>query len=236
MGRYSEYESRAYLQPGQQEISAKAYNMIIGGTLLYGFVVNAIIVLLFNRYLNNMSYSAAQSFANNYGGILIGVLIGYIACVLIGGRMISKQNAKISFIGFNFYCIPIGIVLAIAILPYYDVDTIQRAFILTALLTAVVMVLSTIMPDAFLNMGKTLLICASACLLVDLVALLIFRQDLTLIDFALTIIFALFIGYDWARASLCAKTADNAVDCAALLYLNIINVFLRALQVMSKRK
>ena len=40
-------------------------------------------------------------------------------------------------------------------------------------------------------------------------------------------------GFDWARANAIPKTADNAVDSAASLYMDIINLFLRILMILA---
>ena len=48
------------------------------------------------------------------------------------------------------------------------------------------------------------------------------------------IIFCGYIGYDWGRANNIPKTYDNAVDCAAALYMDIIIFFLRILRIMGR--
>ena len=47
-------------------------------------------------------------------------------------------------------------------------------------------------------------------------------------------IFSLYIGYDWYRAQAYPKTLDNAVDSAIDLYIDIVNLFLRILALMSR--
>ena len=49
-------------------------------------------------------------------------------------------------------------------------------------------------------------------------------------------IFSLYIGYDMYRAQRYPKTADNAVDCAVDIYLDIINLFLRLLRILGRRR
>ncbi len=44
-----------------------------------------------------------------------------------------------------------------------------------------------------------------------------------------------YIGVDWGRANQIERTVDNAIDSAAALYLDIINLFLRILRIMSKK-
>ena len=78
----------------------------------------------------------------------------------------------------------------------------------------------------FLNMG-----------LVGLISLLLFgRHGGMVYEWIGTAIFSLFIGYDWARANTCARTVKNAIDLSSSLYLDIVNLFLRLLQMMSRNK
>ena len=51
----------------------------------------------------------------------------------------------------------------------------------------------------------------------------------------MVVIFSGYIGYDWARANMIPKTLDNAIDSAASLYIDIINLFIRILQILSRR-
>ena len=57
----------------------------------------------------------------------------------------------------------------------------------------------------------------------------------TIVDGLFVLIFSGYIGYDWARANRLPKTLDNAIDSAAALYLDIINLFLRLLRLMRRR-
>jgi FtsH-binding integral membrane protein len=47
--------------------------------------------------------------------------------------------------------------------------------------------------------------------------------------------FCLYIGYDVHRSQQFAKTLDNAVDCALDIYLDIANLFLRLLRLLSRK-
>ena len=95
------------------------------------------------------------------------------------------------------------------------------------------MAISTLIPDTFLSMGKTLLVALIVCIIVDVIALFL-GYNLVIIDYAVTFIFSLLVGYDWARANACVKTVDNAVDSAAELYIDIINLFLRILSILGR--
>jgi len=57
-----------------------------------------------------------------------------------------------------------------------------------------------------------------------------------IIDWIVVLIFCGYIGYDWGRANNIPRTVDNAVDSAAELYMDIINLFLRILRILGRRK
>jgi FtsH-binding integral membrane protein len=44
------------------------------------------------------------------------------------------------------------------------------------------------------------------------------------------------IGVDWGRANNIERTVDNAIDSAACLYLDIVNLFIRVLEIMGSAK
>lgn len=220
------FQERAVLKPNDVEISAEAYNLIIGGVLLYGFIMNYIMVTtLFDTAYSLMSDNIILFF------------VGYILCCIVGNMMIFKSNNPIiSFLGYNLIVLPIGIILSVTLNFYsiagYDA-TISLALIATALVTIGIMIAATLFPNFFLSLGKTLFITLLITLVVEVILLLI-GASLGIIDFLVVVIFCGYIGYDWARANQCAKTVDNAVDCAAELYLDIINLFLRLLRILAR--
>ncbi|MDA3846221.1 MAG: Bax inhibitor-1 family protein, partial [Vallitaleaceae bacterium] len=73
-------------------------------------------------------------------------------------------------------------------------------------------------------------------IVISLVTSLIFKQSYGIIDWIVAIIFCGYIGYDWGRANMIPKTLDNAIDSAAALYMDIINLFLRVLRILGRRK
>ena len=79
-------------------LSENTYNLVIGGCLLYGFVVNALIVWLLGDFFTNMNYAV--------------FLIGYFVLGFAGIMISTKsQNPVVSFIGYNLVVVPIGAVL-----------------------------------------------------------------------------------------------------------------------------
>ena len=58
---------------------------------------------------------------------------------------------------------------------------------------------------------------------------------MTILDYAVALIFCGYIGLDWCRAQRYPKTLDNAIDSAADIYLDVVNLFIRVLSITGKR-
>ncbi len=219
-------EKGAYLHEGETEISERAFNLIIGGMLLWGFLLNYLTVTLF----------AEQAIRLVMGMNPIVFLIGYFALVLIGNMLVTRDSAALSFIGYTLIAAPIGIVLCVS-LQSIPVSTVKSAVLVTAIVSLSFMIVGTLFPGFFLKLGRVL-ICALFFMVVgSLISMLLFgRRTGMLYEWLGTAVFSLFIGYDWARANTCARTVNNAIDLSASLYLDIVNLFLRILQIMNRNR
>ena len=90
-------------------------------------------------------------------------------------------------------------------------------------------------------MGRVLGVCLTIVVLVELAVLLLHKffglpYLPTIWDALVALLFCLYIGYDWAKAQDVPRTADNAVDAVLELYLDIINLFIRILEILGKSK
>ena len=204
------------------ELSLRAYNMLIGVILLYGFVVNYFMCKYFTNVFAEWNFTL--------------VVIGYFV-VAISGIIINRtsENPLVSFIGYNMVVVPVGVVLSLA-LKEYDTQAIMNAIIVTGGVTALMLVVSTIKPDVFLSMGRALLIALTCAVVIELLCLLFGIIMPGIWDALIAVLFALYIGYDWAKAQDDEHTLDNAVDACVDLYLDIINLLLRVLGSSSKSK
>lgn len=215
-------EQRRYLKYGETEISERAFNLIIGGVLAWGFFLNYIMVALFG---DRIAYFAARM--NPFAYLLI-----YIVLVLIGSAMIARPSPILSFIGYNLIAVPIGVVLCGA-LAGIDPSIIETSVLLTAIITLSFMIASVLFPGFFLSIGRVLFFSLLFTLLGELITMIFFRRGF-MYEWLYAGIFSLYIGYDWARANTCARTVDNAIDLSASLYLDIINLFLRVLRIVAR--
>lgn len=210
-----------FVDDGRPVISDRSYNLAIGLVILYGIVVNALI-------------------CNFCAGFVLGInpialIIGYIVLVIAGSLIAySSKNPAISFLGYNMIVLPLGAVLTVMV-QQYDSDVVFHAFIMTALITAIMLVASTIWPEFFIKLGGVLFIGLIGIIVANLIFGLLLRWDTGIIAIAASAIFSLYIGYDWSKAQRYRKTLDNAVDSAIDIYMDIILLFMYLLEIFGRR-
>ena len=209
---------------GTDAISNAKYNGILGLVVLYGLFMNIILCVFFGR-------QSVQMMTNSPHLLL---LIYFILC--IAGSVIANKsdNPWISFLGYNMIVLPIGIIVSGVVGTTY-LPLVLNAVKMTFAITIVIIVLSCLFPDFFLSLGKALFISLLALIAVSILFVFLRISSIWVAYFGAGI-FTLYIGYDIQKAQQYPKTVDNAVDCAIDIYLDIINLFLRILEIMSKNK
>ena len=217
---------RQFLREGDVEISERAFNLIIGAMLLWGFLLNYVTVAMFGQQVMRMVAGMNP---------LIFILV-YLAVVFLGNMMIVKGGAGMSFLGYTLIAAPIGIVVCMSV-QGIPTGTVKSAVLVTAIVTLSFMIASTLFPGFFLKLGRVLFFSLLFTIVGSLISLFLFRgAGYMFYTWISAGIFSLYIGYDWARANTCARTVDNAIDLSASLYLDIINLFLRILEIMSRKR
>lgn len=197
------------------ELSIRAYNIVIGLILLWGFLINIIMCVCCTEIF--MQWNP------------VAILIGYFV-IAIAGIFLSKssRNAFVSFIGYNMVVVPVGVILSIFLVDY-DQISVMNALATTAAITLLMILLGSIFPQIFLSMGRILFVCLTGVVICEIIFLLIGFSTPSIWDWIVALIFCGYIGYDWAEAQAKPRTLDNAVDSVVELYLDIINLFMRLL-------
>jgi FtsH-binding integral membrane protein len=203
-------------------ISGSMYNLVIGLALLWGFAINWLMVL-------NISVEAISS-VNPFI-----FFIGYFASCFFGIYLFKRSDSPIvSFIGYNFVVVPFGFIINLVV-SQYDPSLVLEAIRVTGLVTFVMMLLGSMYPAFFSKIIGGLSIALLCVIVVELIEIFIFKTHHGILDWIVAIIFCGYIGYDWARANAIPKTYDNAIDSAAALYMDIINLFLRILRILGRK-
>lgn len=203
-------------------LSDKIFYCVVAGTLFFGFFVNAITVGLFADRI------AAWDF--------VIFTIVYIVMTIVGLFVNAlSRNPVVSFIGYCMVILPIGAYLSL-LLPHFAYETLRSAFVVTALLSLVMLVLAVIYPAVFQSMIKLLGVCLLVALLYQIVAVFAGFGSGTFVDWVIVLLFCCYIGFDISFARKREKTLDNAVDSACGLYLDIVNLFVRLLVLFASSK
>ncbi len=209
----------------EDRMSARSFNLVLCGALAYGLIVNAVMVYFL--------YAPLQQLAASVGWF--GWLLMYMVPTLAGIFMSAmSSNPLVSFIGYNLVVLPIGLLLALVV-PGLPADIVVKAMALTAMVTLTMVVLAAVKPEFFLGLGRTLFVALLVGLLAEIVATFLFGYRGMLFDWLFVLLFSGYIGYDVSKSQLYPKTLDNAIDCALDIYLDVINLFLRLLSILSKR-
>ncbi|MCS6161653.1 Bax inhibitor-1 family protein [Shewanella baltica] len=203
-------------------VGAGMYNLVIGLTLIWGFAVNYWMV-------TNIDPEAIAS-VNPWI-----FFIGYFASCFFGIYLFQKSsNPIVSFIGYNFVVVPFGLIINMVV-SQYDPELVTEAIRITGLVTIAMMCLGTLFPAFFQKISGALTIALVLVIVVELIEVFIFNTHHGILDWIVVLIFCGYIGYDWGRANQIPKTIDNAIDSAAALYMDIINLFLRILRILGRK-
>lgn len=220
MSAFSNKQERMYSDPSDVIISDRAYNLLIGGVIVYGVLINALIVKCLAPVFITMNPLV--------------LVVGYfILCILGSYIAYRSDNPLISFVGYNLVVIPIGAVLSVC-LQGYDSSVVFQAFFMTTIVTLIMMLAASAFPGTFAGMGRMLFVAVIGLIIAQLVCML-FGVYPTAISWIAAAIFSLYIGYDWTKAQMYVKTVDHAVDSALDIYLDIINLFLQLLRIFASR-
>lgn len=203
-------------------VGAGIYNLVIGLTLIWGFAVNYWMVTNIDP----------EMIASVNPWIFF---IGYFASCFFGIYLFQKSsNPVVSFIGYNFVVVPFGLIINMVV-SQYDPELVTEAIRITGLVTIAMMCLGTLFPAFFQKIAGALTIALLLVIVVELIEVFIFNTHHGILDWIVVLIFCGYIGYDWGRANQIPKTIDNAIDSAAALYMDIINLFLRILRILGRK-
>ncbi|WP_407291620.1 Bax inhibitor-1 family protein [Stutzerimonas zhaodongensis] len=203
-------------------VSAAVYNLLIGLTLCWGFLVNWWMVV----------HIPVEPIRSIDPLLFFG---GYFACCLAGIYLFQRSNQPwISFLGYNLVVLPFGLVVNLVV-SRYDANLVQEAIRVTALVTVAMMVAGTLFPQFFERIAGALTVALLAVIVIELFEMFILGVRHGAIDWIVVLIFCGYIGVDWGRANRIPKTVDNAIDSAAALYMDMINLFIRILRILGRK-
>ena len=202
-------------------LSENTYNLTIGLTLLWGILINMGMAFFLTPYIIQLDPRI--------------VIIGYLVASFGSMFVIAKShNPAVSFLGFTILACAMGMLLTF-FLTAYTSSTIYTAFLTTGIIVVSMIIVSTLYPAFFLSIGRVLIFALLGSIAIELIGGLIFHLSLGIMDYVVVVIFAGYIGFDLAKAQVYPKTLDNAIDSAADIYVDVVNIFIRILSIIGKK-
>lgn len=213
-------------QIGAPTITRRAYNALTFGIVAIAFLIT------WGEYSLIMNGSLGFLLRN---GIvtLIGSLIFTIAGIALMSIGKSKQSVGLSVGGFALFTLTFGATTALA-LTHYSVGTIAYAFLITACLSGIFLIAGVTFPEFFSRIGGVLLIGLIGLFIVEFVAVVFFHANQTLFDYIAIALFCGFLGYDAYVMSQDAPTVPNAIFYATDIFLDIVNILIRILNILDR--
>ena len=210
-----------------KEMSPRAYNLAMSALIFLGFCAMGA-----GAYFTSTMAFARMMMSGAALPLVFGSFILTIVGIVMMSAAASKQSVGLSLVGYVIFASTFGLTASFG-LANYDLPTIT-AFIATAAITFVFGALGVTFPKFFqrvYGIGFGILL---ATILVEIV-LMFMGVSQSITDLIVIVVFAGFIGYDTYVATTVPPTLPNAVLMASNLFVDIINVFLRILNILGRR-
>ena len=201
-------------------ISTSVYNLIMGGMILYGIIINIVMCMTCTKLALSINP--------------IVLFVGYLVLVIAGTFMVHRsRSTAVRFVGYNMIVVPMGLILSVVVQAYGGVSSavVMQAFLYTGIITGIMILLSIAFPKFFSKIGGMLLGCLIGMIIAYIVVWLL-HIDTIIIAYFGAVLFSLYIGYDVWRSQQVPHTVGNAVASACEIYVDIVNLFLRLLEIL----
>ncbi len=176
------------------------------------------------------------------GGSFFILLIAEIAIVLISNAAIKKNNAVLAGVLYTVYSFLTGVTFSILVLAYTE-TSIALTFFVTAGMFAVMAVIGLTTDKDLTKIGSICLMGLVGIILASIVNIFLGNSMFDLIISVIgVVIFVGLTAYDTQKIKqMAAYSTDMTENSLALfgafqLYLDFINLFLKLLRIMGKRK
>lgn len=213
-------DSRLY-EGGGAKVSRRTYNMIIAMTLTWGLLLDFFMCMTLQDALAGMN-------------IILLLVIYFVVSLAAIFVIYGSDTPIVSFLAFTVLSIVMGLLLTVIVSEYTD-ESAMRAFMETTAVCLLIGALATSFPNFFAKLGRGLFACLVAMILVEVVCILIMGYTPQITSIVMVLIFSGYFGYDLVMAQRYTPTVDNAIDSAADIYIDVVNLFIRILELTGDR-
>jgi len=190
---------------------------------------------------------AGMDFLENNFGIFIGIIILQFIIVLVLSFRVMKMSPVISNIMFFIYAATMGVTLSVIFIAY-DLGTIFQAFAISALMFGAMAIYGTITRRDLTRLGSLCFMGLIGIILASVLNVLFFSSDMIgiIVNYIGVLVFVGLTAYDTQRIKRMLAEATEAnqeeairkisVIGALILYLDFINLFLKILAILGRRR
>lgn len=202
-----------YLKKLQQlqhtELTFRKYQLAIWLMLVYGFIVDRLIYALKEPVLRKCNFT---------------VIMIIFSIMAIIGVIMSQYNEEIlkNFISYNLIIISFGIAFSAAGIDYHK-ENIDDITIVTIVITFMMVLLASFVPNFFKRIEKLLLIFLIIIAIYEIIFLVVGAPKLLFGIFS-QIFWSLSIGYYWIRLQTKKYTLYQAINGTIYLYIVIMSL------------
>lgn len=232
---------------GRSEISRNQFVLLMGFFVLLGLAVTAFVAHFTTGWMELVP-SATQGGESSWRWVgpinMWVVVLGVLVCGIVGVFIaLGSENPAISLFGYLLVAAPFGLLLGPTV-GMYESESVTKVILVTGLVTGVLTLVGAVIPESLEHWAgwlfSALLILLIGQIGIPLLGWLIpgfpLQGALKFWDWIGVLLFSAYVIFDMNRAMRVPATVDNAIDCALALYLDIINLFIRLLEIMGNKK
>lgn len=204
---------------------------------VYGWMFIGLLISFITGYYVSTQPNIIYNIFNK-GMFLILILVEFGLCIWLsaGIRKMQPTTAKILF---GLYSFVTGLTLS-TIFIAYRIDSIVMVFGITSLMFAIMAMIGTITNIDLTKLGSILLMGLIGIIIASIINMFIGSQAFDLgITIIGIVIFTLYIAYDVQKVKYMTQTLEEdkaAILCAFELYLDFINLFIKLMRLLGKRR
>lgn len=233
---YSFGSESIWNRTGRDVLTDRQYLIAYFGSILYGLVLTA---LVGKFAVDHALMEFMMDLFGNWGPIVLAVGVVLIA---FGGIILaqSSEEPQVSLLGHTIVAAAFGFLIG----PFtaaFSAELVLKAMLTTMGVVLVLTVVGIMFPRllagyAIYFFGALTVLVVGQFGLLGLAAMGVPLSDtaLNIVDWIAVVIFSGYLIIDTGRAMTVPKTLDNAIDCSMATYLDIINLFIRILELYAR--
>ena len=206
-------------------LSRRTYHFLTGAIVAASLLV---IGLEYTYCLNNPWIIESLNFA-----FVIACYVVPFAGIIIMA-LAGREHLGLMVVGYCMVTLTLGFLMAI-VLTEYTAASIQRAILITAIIAISFATLGFAWPQLFRRIFPICMVALGIMIIIELVMMFLGIPS-GWNDWVVIVIFCGLIGYDFYQAATDEPTVDNAIWYACEIYLDLINIFLRVLNITGRSR